>query len=143
MTLLHAARRQLGVWWHRARVAPARAALKVGSVMAVAAVAGLATGCPFQGQSGAAGASDKPIDLIGSDGGGQSRGLIDGLFEHKPDKPEAPPEPSARAARQPFIDLLRNAYKPAKQNYEEPTTEARAPRPPRPAPRTSRRSPRP
>jgi hypothetical protein len=115
-------------------VAPG-AFVRAGVVALVLATAGLVTGCPFHKQSGATGTDGTvKADSGGtahSVGGGWStkpRGLIDGLFDRTPGENAASDEHPSRKSQQPLIDVLRNAYGPGRQGYEEPMSVPRAPR---------------
>jgi hypothetical protein len=119
----------------RAACAAAGSVVRAGVVALTLATAGLVTGCPFHKQSGATGTDGTvKADSGGtahSAGGGWStkpRGLIDGLFDRTPGENAASDEHPSRKSQQPLIDVLRNAYGPGRQGYEEPMSVPRAPR---------------
>jgi hypothetical protein len=69
--------------------------------------------------------------LLDFSGGRRSRGVIEGLFDPSPGAVREPPD---RAARQPdpYAEMMRHAFGPGRQAYEEPLQQTRAPRPVRP-----------
>ena len=74
---------------------------------------------------------NKAPHLLDFGGGRRSRGLIEGLFDQSP---SADLEQSDHTVRQsqPYVDMMRHAFGPGRQAYEEPLQQVRAPRPARP-----------
>jgi hypothetical protein len=75
-----------------------------------------------------------PLDL---GGGRRSRGLIEGIFDPTPSAERQPPDHTVRQP-QPYADMMRHAFGPGRQAYEEPLQQPRAPRRARPVTRQPR-----
>ena len=61
--------------------------------------------------------------------GRPARGLIDGIFDRGPGQSYETPGRSGYQSQQPYIDMMRHAYGPGRQAYEEPLPEERPPAP--------------